>query len=209
MLKTEANEKSIEAIDQKLTIVGGDMLKIEYLENSLKRDLPMEVRKHVHIQLSDLYSKRLMYGEAAKKLEGAAELSQKFKEKKELYMRQVALLIKNLSFDDADKVLKRALTNSTTSAEKNEIKMTYKNIFLEKAASLEKMQNFKKASEIYEKILAMEPSTEIRRKLVFLYNRVGKIKEAIAMENTLKNPQPVQPVKKVVEDFNIDEFLNN
>lgn len=212
MLKTEANERSIEAIESKLNIVGGDMLKIEYLENSLKKDLPLEVRKYIHIKLADLYTRKLMFGEAAKKIEGAAEISQKFKERKELYMKQVQLLIKILEFDAAEKAFGKALSSSATTQEKDELKKQIQEIYHEKAVALEKIQNYKKASSVYEKLLTLQPGNpEIKSKLLALYNRVGKIKEAIAMEKSIKNPQPLgaQPEPKKSRDFDIDEFLNS
>lgn len=208
VLKTEANEKSIEEIERKLSIVGGDMLKIEYLENALKKDLPLEVRKYVHIKLSDLYVKRLMYGEAARKMGGAGELSQKFKEKKELFMKQVQLLIKNLNFDEAEKAYTKANQFANTVTEKAELRIQLEEIYKNKASELEKIQNNKKASYLYEKLLALEPGNQqIKQKLLSLYSRIGKVKEAISMENSIKNPAPIQQQEKKKE-FNIDEFLN-
>lgn len=198
-------ESTISDIDKKLGIVGGDMLKIEYLESALKNNLPLEVKKYVYIKLSELYVKRLMVGVAARNMESAAEVALNFKEKKELYLKQVELLVKNLSFDEADKAIKKASSFANTRAEKEDLNARYINIFAVRALELEKTQNMKKASEVYERLAYLQPENlDIKKKLAVLYNRLGKIKEAIAMENALKNPQPVQQKPK---EFNLDEFL--
>lgn len=204
-MEKELRESSIGELDKKLAIVGGDMVKIEFLEEALRKNLPLEVKKYAHLKLADLYIKRLMVGVAAKNMESAAEASLNFKEKEELYLKQVQLLIKNLSFDEADKAFKKAqaLADKT---EKQGLDAAYKKMFMDRALELEKVQNMKKASEVYERLVFLEPNNQdIKRKLVVLYNRLGKIKEAIALEHALKNPQPVQEKK----EFDIDEFLES
>ena len=108
-----------------------------------------------------------------------------------------------------EKSFKKALACSNTTSEKENIKNKYKNFYMSRALELEKAQNIKKASEVYERYSHLEPSNlEIKKKLAFLYNKLGKIKEAIALEQALKNPKQFIEKQKQ-EDFDIDDFLKN
>jgi tetratricopeptide (TPR) repeat protein len=148
-----------------------------------------------------------MLGVAARNMESAAESAINFREKKELYLKQVELLVKNHAFDEADKAIKKAQTFASNKTEKSELDAKYKNIFMQRGLELEKIQNMKKASEVYERLTYLQPENlEIKKKLAVLYNRLGKIKEAIAMEHALKNPQPI-PQKQ--PEFDLNEFLDS
>lgn len=186
MTWTEARETKKEEIEAKLKFIGGDMLKIEYLENCLKKPITFDVRKFVYLKLAELYEARVMFNEAAKNVDGAAEISITFRDKMELYMRAASLLIKHGSYDAADKAFEKALV-CANSREREELKKSLKEFYMTRAKDFESMKKFNNAIKIYEKLLIYgfvnkEEKQEINKKLALLYSRVGKIREAMKLE---------------------------
>lgn len=186
MAWTEAKETKKEEIKAKLKIIGGDMLKIEYLENCLKRQIAFDVRKFVYLGLAELYESRLMFNEAAKNVDGAAEISITFREKMENYMRAAELLIKHGSYDAADKSFEKALVCGN-SREKEALKKKFKEAYFTRAKEFEAGKKLNNAIKIYEKLpiyrfVSEDEKKTINLKLAILYSKVGKIQEAMRLE---------------------------
>ena len=186
MAWTEAKESKKEDIEARLRTIGGEMLKIEYLENCLKQTLDLSVRKFVHLTLAELYDKRLMLTEAAKNMQGAAEIAVTFREKMDYYMKEVGLLIRHGSFDKADEAFSKALACGN-SREKEELKAQIKNFYMKRAAEFELEKKNNSSIKVYEKLLRVayvpeEEKKQINKKLAILYGRVGKIQEAMRFE---------------------------
>jgi tetratricopeptide (TPR) repeat protein len=186
MAWTEAKETKKEEIEAKLKVIGGDMLKIEYLESCLKRLITFDVRKFVYLKLAELYEAKLMFNEAARNVDGAAEISITFREKMELYMKAAELLIKHCSYDAAEKSFEKAMVCSN-SREREILKKKFKDMFFARAKEFETAKKFNNAIKIYEKLLIYgfvgeEEKKEINKKLAVLYGKVGKIQEAMRLE---------------------------
>ena len=186
MAWTEAKERTKEAIENKLKIIGGDMLKIEYLENCLKQQLTFDLRKFAHIQLADIYKRGLMFGEAAKNMGGAAEISSTYREKKDNYVGEAELWIKAVQYEKADEAAGKALA-CCNSQEKDEVKQKMKQVYFEKAKEFENMNKNNNSIKIYERLLTYsyindEDKKQINAKLAKLYARVGKVQEAMRLE---------------------------
>lgn len=186
MAWTQAKESKKEDIESRLKTIGGDMLKIEYLENCLKQPLTLDVRKFVHLQVAQLYEGKLMYAEAAKNLNGAAEISVTFREKMELYMKEAGMYVTHGSYDKADEAFGKALACGNTK-EKEELKKRIKEIYLSKAREFERLNRLNNAIKIYEKVrvhsyVSEDEKRAINAKLIPLYNKVGKIQEAMRLE---------------------------
>lgn len=186
MAWTKGTETTKDAIDSKLKIIGGDMLKIEYLENCLKNpQQQMDVRRHILLKLSDMYEKRLMYGEAARHMDAAAAAAVTFKDKIELYMLSTQLHIKHNDYVKADDTFKKALASANT-REKDELKQKVKILYLAKSREFEKAQRFNKAINAVEKLFSLNILTETERqseqkRLANFYARIGKIPEAMRL----------------------------
>jgi tetratricopeptide (TPR) repeat protein len=186
MAWTEAKETKKEDIEAKLKSIGGDMLKIEYLENCLKKQSTFNIRKFVYLKLAELYQTRLMWNEAAKNVDGAAEISITFRDKMELYMKATFLLIKHGSYYDADKQFEKALA-CASSREKEQLKKTYKEYYLERGKEFESLKKLNNAIKVYEKLIMQgfineSEKKEINAKLVILYGKVGKVRDAMRLE---------------------------
>jgi tetratricopeptide (TPR) repeat protein len=185
MALTEAKENTREAIESKLKTIGGDMLKLEYLENILKSNQTFDIKKFSHMKLADIYEKRLMLGEAAKNIDAAAEISPTFKEKIDLYKKSIEINVKHGSYDVAENSLKKAITNASIQ-EKEQLKKHFKDICLKRASELEAMQRNNNAIKIYERLLPLSfvsdaEKQQINSKLAVLYRKVGKIVESMRL----------------------------
>lgn len=186
MAWTEGKETTREAIDAKVKIIGGDMLKIEYFENCLKNpQQQQDVRRYVLIKLSGLYEGRLMFGEAAKQMDAAAAAAVTFKDKMELYMLATQLSIKHGDYVKADDAFKKALASANT-REREELKQKIKILYLARSRDFEKSQRFNNAIKVIEKLFSMNILTESERqaeqkRLANFYARIGKIPEAMRL----------------------------
>ena len=186
MAWTEAKETKKEEIEAKLKSIGGDMLKIEYLENCLKKPIIFDLRKFFYLKLAELYEARGMFNESAKNVDGVAEISITFRDKMELYMRTAKLLIRHGSYYEADTQFEKALT-CANSKEKEQLKKTYREYYLERVKGFESLKKYNNAIKVYEKLLMFgfvsgEEKMEISSKLAVLYGKVGKVREAMQLE---------------------------
>ena len=190
MARTESNEKTIPEIEARLKTIGGDMLKIEYLENCLKQQLANDVRRGVHVKLAELYAIRLMYFEAAKNLGGAADCAVTYKDKMQLYFSEAKMWIKSADYSKANESFKKALA-CANDIEKEKLKAQLKQEYLSIAEKFEKLSRNNNAIKVYDELrilnlLTSEEKDKINAKLVILYTKVGRIREAIQLEQGMK-----------------------
>lgn len=185
MAWTDAKESKREDIDNRLKTIGGDMLKMEYLENCLKNNSTFDIKKFIHIKLAELYEKRLMLSDAAKNIDAAAEISPTYREKTDLYKKEVEILAKHGSLDSAEAAFKKAIAAANTK-EREEIKKYFKDVYFSRALELEKMQKNNNAIKFYERLLVFGFVSELEKKninakLAVLYRKVGKITESMRL----------------------------
>ena len=190
MARTESNEKNIPEIEANLKTIGGDMLKIEYLENCLKQQLANDVRRCVHVKLAELYAARLMYFESAKNLEGAADCAVTYKDKRQIYSATTKMWIKGANYSKANESFKKALA-CANDREKESLKAELKQEYLSAADRFEKLNRNNNAIKVYDELkilnlLAADEKDRINAKLVVLYTKVGRIREAMQLEQGMK-----------------------
>jgi len=154
MAWTEAKETKREDIENKLKTIGGDMLKMEYLENCLKQNQTFDVKKFLHVKVADLYERRLMLNDAIKNIDAAAEIAVTFREKIDLYKKEIELAIRHGSYDAAEASFKKAIA-AASSTERDDIRKYLKNVYFARANELEKMQKNNNAIKIYERLLIL------------------------------------------------------
>lgn len=181
-------DKAKQEIQLKLNTMS-DFLKIEFLEKTAKQELgkiDLDVKKFCHLKLAELYASKVMYIEAAKNIECAAEISIKYSEKIGYYKKVAEIYIKAGKYNFVDGALKKALLNAN-SREKEEIKTAINNFYMRKAESYELQKKRNSAVAIYEKLLRMNPAEEqrikIKKKLLPLYEKLGKIREFMALKS--------------------------
>lgn len=216
MPTTRAIEKTIPEIDSKLKTFGGDMVKIEYLENCLKQLLPNDIKRFCYLKLADQYALRLMWPLAARNMDHAAETATNFKDKINFYLKEIDFLIKSGDYLFIDKAFKKAL-ESADNREKELIKATLKGGLMTQAREYESKNKRSSAVQIYERLLDMSIITDEERKHLIeklgkLNSGLGRIREAIRYEQMSKKPTEYQKprdnetnVKKLsFEDLGID-----
>ena len=190
MARTESNEKTIPDIDARLKIIGGDMLKIEYLENCLKQQLANDVRRYSHTKLAELYAARLMYFEAAKNLGGAADCAVTYRDKMQIYFSEAKMWIKSADYSKVHESFKKALA-CANDREKEMLKAQLKQEYLAVAEKFEKSSRNNNAIKVYDELrvlnlLSPDEKDIVNTKLVALYTKVGRIREAMQLEQGMK-----------------------
>ena len=190
MARTESHEKTIPEIGARLKAIGGDMLKIEYLENCLKQQLANDARKWVHMNVADLYSIRLMYFEAAKNLDGAADCAVTYKDKMQILFSEAKMWIKSADYSKVHESFKKALA-CANDREKEILKAQLKQEYLAVAEKFEKSSRNNNAIKVYDELrvlnlLSPDEKDIVNTKLVALYTKVGRIREAMQLEQGMK-----------------------
>lgn len=175
-------------IEQKLSTVG-DYVKMDYLQQCLKKQLDFDTRKFVLLTLATIYETRGMYLEAARLLRNAAEINTTYDGKMHDFMRSTGAFIKGAGYDEAHLTFMKALGCVAEKA-KPSIKETYKKLYFTQAEELIKRDKRKHALEAYERILSLDfLSPEEKRKaqvaLLPLYEKLGKVKEFLALKKQL------------------------
>jgi tetratricopeptide (TPR) repeat protein len=180
----EKNRQEIEAKANKMS----DFLQMEYFEGCLKKNLGIDVNKFCFTRLSELYASKNMFSEAAKYMSAAAGLTVTLKEKIQIYLKEIDLLIKSGAYDKAEFSLRKAMEEVAIEREQREIVNTVVGYYKKQAELFEKSGRSSHAMKIYEKLLTMVGETEkleLKKKLLYLYERLGKVKEYLVLKKQL------------------------
>jgi len=182
-----AKERTKAEIEVKLSGLG-DFVKIEYLENCLKLDLPFEVRRFVLEKLAEINESKNMFSEAARRISAAADITTTYQDKMRMFLKQAELLVKAGQYQQADETFGKALACGNNQ-EKIEAKTKFKEIYKKQAEMYEKGEKRINAMKAYEKLLSLtENKTEqiaIKEKLLKLYEQLGKMQNYFAMKQQL------------------------
>jgi len=210
MALLRAEEKTIPEIEAKIKIVGGDMIKIEYLENCTKQSLPNDIKRFCFLKLAELYASKLMFKPAAKNMDFAGECATTYKDKVNYFMKEIEYLMKDEDYLFIEKAFKKALGASTTS-EKKLLEAQLKKAFINRAEEYEKRGRRNAAIKVYEKFCEMHSTTqeekaEIMKRLADLYSKTGKIREAMKTEAWIKNPPAPQKRQDEGQDIKVVSF---
>lgn len=166
----------------------GDFVKIDHLTRFLKEDIPVDIKKFVYLKLAEIYEKKGMFNEAAKMFDNIALLSIAFSKKIKNYVKEAGLFIKAGYFDRADEAVRKAMGEANAS-EKAEIHFTIKEFYKKQALIYEKEKRRNHAARIYEKLLEMslgeEEKQEIKKKLMELYDKLGRVRDYIRLKKGL------------------------
>jgi len=201
MVSTKITSSDVLEIENKLKNFTGDMVRIEYLENCIKKMVPNDAARFCHIKLAELYAYRLMWQPAAKNMEMAAETAVTFKDKLEFYLKEISYLIKINDYLKIDNAFKKAILCANTNQEKEAIKQQLKQELLNQAKEYEKKNQRSKAAAIYEKLMDMpiintEERKQLMEKSASLNSGLGRLKEAMRYEQMLKRPIEPHPSHK-------------
>lgn len=203
---TKSNEKTLAEIEARLKTFGGDMIKIEYLENTLKQlGLPNDAKRFCHLQLAANYAARLMWGLAAKNMDAAAECATTYKEKIDYYLKEINYLVKIGDYLIIDKAFKKAMLCASNSQEKEFVKSKLRAEMNAMAAEYEKKNKRSSAAAVLERLMDMPITSDAERKQIMerlakLNSGLGRIREANRYEQMMK--RPIEPKKSQDPDEN-------
>ncbi len=177
MEKSDITRRDVEA---KLSSVG-DYVKMDYLQQCLKKQLDFDTRKFVLGKLSAIYEDKKMFLEAGKLLRASAEINVTFDGKMNDFMKSVELFIQAGAFDESDATFSKALACGTD-LQKGALKSKRKEMYKKQAEEFIKKDKRKHAMITYEKILEIDQISPDEKKmaqnaLLGLYEKLGKVKE--------------------------------
>jgi len=186
-------------------------LKIEYLENLLKRlVLPNDVKYTASKLLTDLYLQKGWITSAARAMERAAEAVNTFNERKEIFMNVGMLYIKALEPVFAGDAFKKAI-DAASPGERAQLQRKIRELWMSEAEALERANKRPKAIEIYEKMFRSTTDSyeqdAILKKLGPLYEKLGRIKDAIGIRESLKKRAEERDRPKPVKEQTVNDIL--
>ncbi len=168
----------------------GDFVQIDYLTEILEEKIPIDVRKFICFKLAEIYERKGVFDSAAKMFNNIALISIAFSEKIKHYIKESELYIKAGVFDKADEAMKKAM-NQANVIEKQDIYFSIKDFYKRQAEVYEKEMKRNNALRIYEKLLEMNitdlEKQEIKKKILGLYEKLGKLKEYFILKKSLNN----------------------
>jgi len=183
----QINETTKEEIKKRAEKMS-DFLKMEYLEFCSKKRIEISALKYCYLELSKLYEKKLMYNDSVKYLSKLKEITVDPEIKKELFLREIELLIKGGYYDNAINFYEKTIP-TLNFYEKSIWRGRLFSLFRLEAEKYETQRKNAWALKAYEKMnfLADGPEkTNIKRKLFELYKKLGKVKESLVIEKELE-----------------------
>lgn len=168
--------------DVELDIKGkGEFVQIDHLKRFLLRADSTEVKKFILLKLAALHELHNFFVDAARNLEAAAEITLADGEKKEIYVKEIEVLMKAEQFDLADRVLIKALSCST-SKEKGEVHGRYLEFYKSLGKKLESDGKQRKALYVYKKLyslnnLPVNCKIETKQRMKDIYMKTGNVAE--------------------------------
>jgi tetratricopeptide (TPR) repeat protein len=180
----ERTKSEVQAKAEKMS----DFLRMEYLENCTRKFMDKEILRYCFPELSRLYERNVMYPDAIKYLIKFEEVTQTNTEKRTAYLKEIELLIKGGYYDKVEFTHKK-IREISSPKEMFEIDQKIIDLYKQEADKANRANKYSPALKVYERLLPLvkpEEKTEIKRKLAFLYNKLGRVKESIEIEREMQ-----------------------
>ncbi|MEM3074840.1 MAG: hypothetical protein QW727_02780 [Candidatus Pacearchaeota archaeon] len=163
-----------------------DFVKINYLNRFLKKADSLDMKKFIHLNLAAINESKGLFYDAVKNVSSAGDISVTFREKRELYMKEVELWIKAGEFIFAEKAFNKAMGYGSEN-ERVQMQIQYEDLFRAIGKSYEDQGKVRKAIEVYKRLFENTKNTsrknEIKEKLSELYEKTGRILESDRVKN--------------------------
>ncbi len=197
-------------VEARLAVVG-DYVKMDYLQACLKKPLDFDTKRFVLVKLSEVYEARKMFLEAGKMIRIAADINTTFDGKIKDFVKSMELLVKGGNFDEADISFNKALAMANE-RQKLEIKIKRKDMLKRQADEYMKKDRRKNAMDVYEKMqeidLTAQEKKDVRDKLLYLYEKLGKIKDYMNLKNNV-NSVGIKTVEQKEKRLSFHERIRN
>lgn len=158
----------------------GDFVQIDYLTKFLEEKPSILLKRFTYLKLADIYESKKMFVDSGKMFENLAVISENFSNKSKYFIKAAKSYIKDGFFEKADLAVKEAMIEANN-YEKGEIYFEMKNFYKDLAKEYEIQEKRNNAAKIYEKLLELNISEvekkQIKKKLLELYEKLGKFKE--------------------------------
>lgn len=165
-----------------------DFIKIDYLNRYLKQVDSLEMKRFILLHLAAANENKGLLHDAIRNVSAAGDVSLTFREKRDLYMKEVSLWIKLGDFMMAEKAFHKSLGYGND-IEKMEMQELYENTFRAIGKSYMDQEKFRKALEVYEKVFSITKvnlrKNEVKDKLLELYGKLGRGKEYDRLKNVV------------------------
>lgn len=191
MIGDSITRKEVEA---KLASVG-DYVKMDFLQQCLRKNLDFDTKKFVLLKLSAVYESRMMFLESGKMIRIAADINTTYEAKINDFVKSAELFIKGGNYDEADVSLAKAFA-SANEKQKVPVRQRIKTAYKNQAQDLLKKDKRKNATDVYEKMLTLpyldaNERKEAQKTLLHLYQKLGKIREMYALQKSIDNPTTI------------------
>lgn len=164
----------------------GDFVQIDYLNRFIAQKPPLHEKKFAFMKLIEIYETKKMFNEIAKIYGNLAVLALSPQERIDSLVKETKAYIQEGRFDEADAIMRRAM-DEVTIIKKADIYEDIKIFYRKQADIYEKENKRNHAIKVYEKLLSMRISDserdEAKKKLLDLYDKLGKFRESSAMEH--------------------------
>lgn len=158
-----------------------DERKLEFIENELAREMPVDVKITALASRAKIYLQKKWYNLAAQDFCNAASFASTFKEQTELYFNGALAYLLADEYLKADDAFRKVIILAPES-EKEQLRKKIIILYLERAATHEQSRKYVKAISTYEKAINLNMDTGqkfiLYDKLIGLYEKIGKPHEA-------------------------------
>lgn len=186
--------------------------KQEFVENVLKQNVDLDVKICALNLMAEINLAKRWYGLAAKNYCYAGDLANTFDEKMDLYFKGAIMHMRSGDYITSDDTFRKVIVLATS---KDKIKLQEKiiTLYIDQAKEYENTRQMTKAITVYNRMLMMkmpfEKATEIRLKLMELYDKIGQPREANRVKSQM---QMIQEDKKEAEkpkakEYRAEDFL--
>ncbi|MGV8151540.1 MAG: hypothetical protein ACP5OG_00510 [Candidatus Nanoarchaeia archaeon] len=180
----EKNRQEVQAKADRMS----DFLKMEYLENVIKKLNDIDVLRYSYLELSRLYEGRKMYPEAVKYIAKFQEICISSREKAIAFTKEAEILIHGGFYERASMAFKRA-SELSSELEKRELKNKIAGLLKSEADKAERANRPGAALKAYENLInyvsdAEKP--EVKARVLILYKKLGKVRESLELEREMQ-----------------------
>lgn len=186
----------------------GEFVQLDHLKRFLQKADNLDVKKYILLKLALINEGHGFFADAAKNLDSAADMAISSKEKIEIYMKEADLFVRVGQFDVADKIFQKAYSFGNLS-EKEQCRQKYRNFYRAQAMAAEKDGKNRVALSYYERLYSTvseyEKRNEIKKKLLQLYHRLGKIREYTHLSSQ-PDETPKQNIKPQIEAGSFEDL---
>ncbi len=177
-------ESNLEEVKKKAESMS-DFLRMEYLELCVSKFSDFYVLKYCYMELIKLYESRLLYQDALKYLSKLQIITTSNLEKSELFGKEVEILIKGGYYDRVDSAYKNA---AKLIGNFYPIKRKMIDLYKSEADKFEKGNKNYSLLKVYERLIPMlegADRNEYQKKLIIVYDKLGKVRESLALEKNI------------------------